>query len=470
MSVNYLENHVFDEIHIGQEAELQRTLTRDDIALFGKVSGDVNPIHHDAGVAQRLGQSGVTGHSLWSAGLVSNLLGNVLPGPGTSYRRQDTHYAHSVSVGDTVTARITVIEKHLHDHSVVFDCEVRNQRNEPVMHGIAEVTAPLEKMRVPIQDMPEISVSHHDSYLELFDSLKSLDPVAAACIHPCSDVALQGVVEAADGGYIEPVLVGPAERIRAIAERFGIDIDRFTIEDVPHSHAAAARAVEMVHEARVQLLMKGSLHTDELLSAVLARTSGIRTDRRISHVFAMDVPAYPKLLLVTDAAVNVAPGLSEKADICQNAIDLAHTLGIARPLVAVLSATETVNPRIQSTLDAAALCKMAERGQITGAILDGPLAMDNAVNLEAARTKGIVSSVAGQADILVAPDLEAGNILAKQLSYLAHADAAGIVLGARVPIVLTSRADGPRVRQASAALAVLHARERQRTSVAGAAA
>jgi phosphate acetyltransferase len=236
---------------------------------------------------------------------------------------------------------------------------------------------------------------------------------------------------------------------------------------VAHSHAAAAKAVELVHEGVAEILMKGSLHTDEVLGAVVSRSTGIRTERRISHIFAMDVPTYPKLLLITDAAVNIAPDLTAKADICQNAIDLAHTFGVEEPRVAILSAVETVNPHIQSTLEAAALCKMADRGQIQGGLLDGPLAMDNAISLEAARTKGIDSPVAGQADVLVAPDLEAGNILAKQLTFMAHADAAGIVLGARVPIILTSRADSVRARRASAATAVLHAHALRRNAVAG---
>ncbi|MBV5276212.1 MAG: bifunctional enoyl-CoA hydratase/phosphate acetyltransferase, partial [Lamprocystis purpurea] len=270
-------------------------------------------------------------------------------------------------------------------------------------------------------------------------------------------VSLAGAIEAAQDGFIRPVLVGPLGRIRAVADEFGIDLGATEIIDVEHSHAAAERAVALIREGRAEILMKGSLHTDEVLAAVLDKVNGIRTARRISHVFVMDVPTYPKLLLVSDAAVNIAPDLEAKADICQNAIDLAHTLGVARPKVAILSAVETIRPKIQSTLDAAALCKMAERGQIQGGVLDGPLAMDNAINPEAARIKKIESEVAGVADVLIVPDLESGNILAKQLIFLANAEAAGVVLGARVPIVLTSRADSVRTRRASAAVAVLHA-------------
>lgn len=466
MVVDFIENHTFQEIEVGQTAELERVLTRDDIALFSKVSGDFNPTHVDEAFARSNGGNGVTGHSLWSTGLVSSLLGNVLPGPGTRYLKQDIVFSAPISVGDVVTARIQVKDKKP-DNLVVFDCKVVNQRNEVIMTGAAEVVAPEEKIRIAKTEVPDITVRRHDSYRDLFEALSRLEPVPAALIHPCDFVSLKGAVDAAESGFINPILIGPAKRIQAVAEEYEIDISPYRTVDVEHSHAAAARAVELVHTGEAEMLMKGSLHTDEVLGAVVSRGTGIRTERRISHVFAMDVPTYPKLLLVTDAAVNVAPGLAEKADICQNAIDLSHTLGIEQPKVAILSAMETINPKVESTLDAAALCKMADRGQITGGILDGPLAMDNAINLEAARTKGIVSRVAGQADVLVAPDLEAGNILAKQLTFLANADAAGIVLGARVPIILTSRADGVRARRASAALAVLHAHALRKKAVAG---
>jgi phosphate acetyltransferase/phosphate butyryltransferase len=283
--------------------------------------------------------------------------------------------------------------------------------------------------------------------------------------YPCEHTALAGPVEAAEAGLISPILVGPREKIRRVAQAAGLNIDSYPIEDVPESHAAAARAVELVRAAKAEVLMKGSLHTDELMSAVVASATGLRTSRRISHAFIMAVPTYHKPLVITDAAINIAPDLEAKRDICQNAIDLARSLGCETPKVAILSAVETVTVKIPSTIDAAALCKMADRGQITGAILDGPLAMDNAISPEAARTKGIASEVAGDADILVAPDLEAGNILAKQLTFLANADAAGLVLGARVPIILTSRADSVRVRMASCAVAVLVAHARRSTQI-----
>jgi len=285
--------------------------------------------------------------------------------------------------------------------------------------------------------------------------------VPTAVAHPCEATALAGAVEASENRLIVPILVGPAGKIGEIAKANGIRLDQVRIVDAPHSHAAAAKAVQLVREGQAELLMKGSLHTDELLGAVVARETGLRTGRRISHVFIMDVPTYHKVLIVTDAAINIAPTLEDKADICQNAIDLAVTLGVAQPKVAILAAVETVTSKMPATIDAAALCKMAERGQIKSGLLDGPLAFDNAISKEAARIKGIKSDVAGDPDILLVPDLEAGNMLAKQLSFLANADSAGLVLGARVPIILTSRADSVRSRIASAAVAMLAAHARR---------
>jgi phosphotransacetylase len=304
-------------------------------------------------------------------------------------------------------------------------------------------------------------------YEQLIARCKSLSPVPTAVVHPCEQSALAGAAEAAAAGLIKPIYVGPKARILEIASKGDIALGSSEIIDAPHSHAAAAQGVALVREGRAELLMKGSLHTDELLGAVVARDSGLRTGRRISHVFIMDVPTYHKVLIVTDAAINIAPVLEDKADICQNAIDLARSLGLERPKVAILAAVETVNSKMPATIDAAALCKMADRGQIKGAVLDGPLAFDNAISTDAARTKGIESEVAGDPDILLAPDLEAGNILAKLLSFLARADSAGLVVGARVPIILTSRADSVRARIASCAVAMLaaHARRTARERV-----
>jgi phosphate acetyltransferase len=305
----------------------------------------------------------------------------------------------------------------------------------------------------------------HAKYERLIADAKQVPPAITVVVHPCDETSLRGAVEAAEAGIIVPILVGPAAKIAALARQHKLDIGRFEIIDVPHSEGAAARAVELIHEAKGELLMKGSLHTDELMRAVTASGTGLRTARRISHVFVMDVPTYAETLFITDAAINIFPDLDAKRDIIQNAIDLFTQVGLGTPRVAILSAVETVTSKIPSTIEAAALCKMAQRGQITGGILDGPLAFDNAIDPQAAKIKGIESPVAGRAQILVVPDLEAGNMLAKNLSFLAQADAAGIVLGARVPIILTSRADSVRTRMASCAVAVLYANARRGAAV-----
>ena len=303
-------------------------------------------------------------------------------------------------------------------------------------------------------------------YEQLLARCQTLTPVPTAVAHPCEETALEGALDAGANGLITPILVGPEAKIREVAAKGGHDLAGVRIVDAQHSHEAAAKAVALVRQGEAELLMKGSLHTDELLGAVVARETGLRTARRISHVFIMDVPTYHKVLIITDAAINIAPTLEDKADICQNAIDLAISLGVARPKLAILAAVETINSKMPATLDAAALCKMADRGQIKGAALDGPLAFDNAISSDAARIKGIKSEVAGDPDILLAPDLEAGNMMAKQLSFLANADSAGLVLGARVPIILTSRADSVLSRIASCGVAMLAAHARRQRQVA----
>jgi phosphate acetyltransferase len=304
----------------------------------------------------------------------------------------------------------------------------------------------------------------HEKYQRLIDAAKALQPVATAVAHPCDESSLSGAIDGAKLGLIRPILVGPKAKIQAVAAKLKADIARFEVVDAPHSHGAAAKAVELVRNGKAEALMKGSLHTDEIMGEVVKRDTGLRTARRISHCFVMDVPSYEYALIISDAAVNIAPTLKDKVDIVQNAIDLAHALRIPEVRVAILSAMETVNPDVPSTIEAAALCKMADRGQITGAILDGPLALDNAINLEAAGIKKIKSPVAGRANVLIVPDLEAGNMLAKSLSFLAKADSAGIVLGAKVPIMLTSRADSVMARLASCAVASLVAQQRRDTA------
>ena len=303
---------------------------------------------------------------------------------------------------------------------------------------------------------------HHHIFEQILAKAEGRDPISVAVVFPLSDVALTGAVEAAECGLIKPILLGPQDEIRRLAKSLRLDIEAFSIVDAEDDMAAAAKGVDLCLSAKAEALMKGSLHTDLFMRAVLASGNGLRTKRRASHVFVLDVPMYPRMLLITDAAINIYPSLEDKVDIVQNAIDLAHILGLAEPKVAILSAVETVTPKIKSTIDAAALCKMADRGQITGAVIDGPLAFDNAVNLKAAEIKHIHSPVAGRADVLVVPDLESGNMLAKQLEYLADSEAAGIVVGARVPVILTSRSDSPKCRLASCAVAVLMAHARRR--------
>ncbi|CAN5338625.1 bifunctional enoyl-CoA hydratase/phosphate acetyltransferase [soil metagenome] len=460
MDQSILKNRTFDELEIGESASFVRLVGRDDIDLFAMVSGDENPAHLDTAFAATDLFGHIVAHGMWTGALVSAVLGTRLPGPGTIYLGQDLRFRKPVAPGDTITVTVTVQEKRPEKRIVLLDTRCTNQRGEDVLTGTATVIAPGHSIVWPRAQLPEISLRRHDRYDSFVKDARALPMIRVAIVHPCSPEAILAAVEIRDEGLLEPLLIGPEAKIRAAAEAAQVSLDGIAIEAVAHSHAAAARAVELAVAGKVATLMKGSLHTDELLGAVVAAGSGLRTERRISHVYAMSVPAYAKPLIVTDAAINILPTLEQKRDICQNAIDLLHTLGIAEPLVAVLAAVETVNANMPSTLDAAALTVMAARGQITGARVDGPLAFDNAISPDAARTKGIVSPVAGQADILLVPDLEAGNMLAKQLIYFAWADAAGLVLGARVPIILTSRSDSLKTRIASAALAKLVASRR----------
>ena len=450
-----LENRLFDEIVIGDHAEITRALTLDDIRAFASVTGDLNPAHLDAGYAAASPMHGLVAHGQWAVALIAAVLGTRLPGPGTLFVRQHFDFLAPARPGDTLTARVNVTAREsMHKH-LTLACACNNQRGELLLRGEVEVSAPRLKLRMPAADLPQVMVQAHAGYGRLLAAAKRQPPLRVAVAHPCSTEALEGAIEAWREGLIVPLLVGPTARIRALAQAAGLDLSVFEVVDTPHSHASARSAVALVRAGRAAALMKGSLHTDELLHAVLDKDLGLRSERRLSHAFVLDVPGYPRPLLLSDAAINIYPTLADKRDIVQNAIDLAHRIGIATPRVALLSAVETVSPAIASTMDAAALCKMAERGQISGGVLDGPLAFDNAISPDAVRIKGIVSPVAGQADVLIVPDMESGNMLYKQLTFMADADAAGVVLGARVPIMLTSRADGVRNRLASAALAVL---------------
>jgi len=450
-----LRNRTFDELQLGDTASLVRVASGDKSESDTPVAtgdGDLPP--DNAAEATSMFNRAVM-NGAWAGTLISEVLGSQLPGPGTSYLAQEFRFLKPVLSGDTITATVRVTEKSPASRVVVLDTTCSNQKGEQVLTGTATVIAPARSIEWPATPPSTPPTAHHDRYDAFVRQARELPMVRAAIVHPCSPEAILAAVEVREKGLFEPVLVGPEARIRAAADAAEVDLDGIAIEQALHSHAAAARAVELVVSGEVAVLVKGSLHTDELLGAIVAPGSLLKTERRISHVFALDVPAYGKPLIVTDAAINIQPTLDHKRDICQNAVDLLRTLGVDKPRVAVLAAVETVNAKMPATLDAAALTVMAARGQIAGALVDGPLAFDNAISIAAARTKGIVSDVAGEADILLVPDLEAGNMLAKQLIYFAGATAAGIVLGARVPIVLTSRSDPLSARIASAALAKL---------------
>lgn len=449
------ENKTYDEITVGETASIKRVLTANDLYIFAHASGNLNPMHMPADQQDESAPQEIVAPSMWVGALVSSVLGNVLPGAGTLYKSQTFSFVNRAHVGDELTVGVEVREKRP-DNIVVLGTRVTGRGGDVIAEGVAEVLAPVRKVRFDDDtQLPGLLVQRHQHFDKLLDRAEALEPLRTAVVAPETEHALAGAIEAAERGIIAPVLVGNPERIRNAAKAARCDISGYELVETPGTHEAAAEAVRLVHAGRAEALMKGHLHTDELLHAVVKKDGGLRGTRRLSHVFVMDVPGLDHLLLISDAAINIAPGLEEKVDITQNAIDLAIALGIARPRVGVLSAVETVTPKIPSTLDAAILSKMAERGQIAGGIVDGPLAMDNAVDIGAAKTKGITSLVAGRAEVLIAPNLEAGNMLAKELTFIAHAEGAGIVLGARVPIILTSRADGEKARLASCAVAAL---------------
>ncbi|MBS0516371.1 MAG: bifunctional enoyl-CoA hydratase/phosphate acetyltransferase [Proteobacteria bacterium] len=457
-----IRNRTFDEIALGDEAGLERTLTAADIQLFAALSGDVNPQHMDPAFAASTRFHGVIAHGIFGATLISALLGTRLPGPGTIYLGQTLNFLAPVRIGDTLKVSVKVSARDAAKKRLTLACACVNQDGKIVIDGEAHVIAPTERIERPRTALPEVHLID-GAGKTLLDAVQPLGAIRVAVVHPCDEASLTAALDARRAGLIEPVLVAPRAKLEAVARTAGLDLAGIAIEDVAHSHAAAARAVELAGGDQVEALMKGSLHTDELMSAIVGHESPLRTARRVSHCYLMHTPAYPRPFIITDAAINIAPTLEEKADIVRNAVELAQTIGVAVPRVAILAAVETVNPRMPATLDAAALCKMADRGQIAGATLDGPLAFDNAISAAAAHIKGIESDVAGQADVLVVPDLESGNMLAKQLEYLGGASSAGIVMGARVPVILTSRADSRETRIASCAVAVLIAHRRRRT-------
>ncbi|MEN9829372.1 MAG: hypothetical protein RLZZ409_110 [Pseudomonadota bacterium] len=447
-----LENRLFDEINIGDTAALSRTLTEHDIQAFAAVSGDMNPAHLDAEYAANTPLHGIVGHGMWTSSLISTLLGTRFPGPGTIYLNQTLQFLRPVHIGDTVTVSLQVTQKITEKKHVIMACRVTNQKGTVVLEGQATVLAPMSKVRRPLASVPRVQLFDPIARMAALLGLgKNLEPIRCGVVHPCDADSLRGAIEAAQQNLIVPILIGPEAKIRATAESEGIDLTGLQILAAAHSHEAAQLASQMAGNGEFEGLMKGSLHTDELMHEVVINKA-LRTKHRLSHVFRFDVPLYDRPVFISDAALNIKPDLMAKVDIVQNAINLCHILGNERPDVAILSAVETVNPNIPSTIDAAALCKMADRGQITGGRLDGPLAFDNAVSAKAAQIKHIESMVAGHADVFIVPDLESGNMLSKQLEYLAGASGSGVVMGARVPIALTSRADGPDTRMASALL------------------
>jgi len=451
-----LENHLYEDLEPGQSIRFTRVCTLDDFYVFARASGNLNPLHLAGEDGDGDGRPEAFAPSIWLASLISAALGNRLPGPGTRYLAQDLVFHGQAQAGDALGVEVTVREKRP-EREVVFDTRV-TRGAELLVSGTARVEAPLRKIRFDPAHVPELILERHCHTDRLLAAAHGLAPLPTAVVAPGSEAALSGALDAAHEGLIAPVLVGDPDRIRAASG--GTDPEGVEIVAAGDPAEAAARAVELVREGRAQAIMKGDLHTDTLLHPIVTARA-LRGPRRLSHIYAMDVPGLSRPLLVSDAAINIAPNLEVKVDIVQNAIDLARALGIVEPRVGVLSAVETVNPAIPSTIDAAVLSKMAERGQITGGLVDGPLAMDNAIDLEAARSKHIESMVAGRADVLIAPNLEAANMLAKELTFAAHAEAGGLVLGAKVPVMLTSRAESARARLLSAAMAVLYVHWRE---------
>ncbi|HXY57283.1 MAG TPA: bifunctional enoyl-CoA hydratase/phosphate acetyltransferase [Methylocystis sp.] len=456
-----LRNTTFDELVVGASARIERVCTTDDMVLFARASGNLNPLNlpshdvHDSRAA--------FAPSLWVGSLVSAVLGNLLPGAGTLYLTQNFRFGERVHPGDKLAVEVRCVEKR-EKPVAVFDVRVVKDNGALACEGVAEVACPLTTILSRREELPAIILDQHEHFECLIQAAEHLPPLSTAVVWPDDHNSLMGAVLSAERGLILPVLIGPAAKIRTAAQEGGADISSYRIVEAADCHEACMVAVEMTRRGETRAIMKGDVHSEDLLAEVVKKDGGLRTNRRITHVFAMDAPTLDRLLFISDAAVNISPDLAAKVDIVQNAIDLARACGVETPRVGVLSAVETVNPSIPSTLDAAILSKMAERGQIKGGVVDGPLAMDNAVDATAARTKGISSLVAGRADILIAPNLEAGNMLAKELTFVAHAEAAGLVIGARAPIMLTSRADNDRSRLGSAALALLyhHWREGQR--------
>lgn len=459
----YIESRPFAALKVGDKASLTRVISRRDAVLLAHTSASVLHSKDDGSVRLSESVSQLVEPSVWAAPLIYSLIHTQLPGPGSECLTESLSFLKSVALESSVTITALLTQKDAHNQQILLTLQCMDEGGNVLVEGEAWVRPPKEAVRQALHPLPSVTMvatpeSCTEKLVRMRDGLK---PLRTAVVHPCDTYSLLGAVTSADQRLIEPVLVGPKDKILAVAKQENVDISRFELVHTPHSHAAAERAVELAHQGEVEALMKGKLHTDELMAAVVDKEKGLRTARRMSHVFIFDLPNYHKPLFLTDAALNIQPDLMSKKDIVQNAIDLFDILGFGTPKVAILSAVETVTMDIPSTLDATALCKMAERGQIMGGILDGPLAFDNAVSVEAAAIKGIHSPVAGDADILVVPDIESGNMLYKQARFLTGNDGAGIVLGARVPVILTSRAGNTEARNASSALALVYFRNRE---------
>jgi len=453
--VNGLKNRTWDELKMGDQASIEKRVTARDLFLFAHASGNMNPLNIPHLDVQNEGSTSVVAPSIWIGSLISSVLGNILPGPGTLYRSQNFEFMGRAHVGDLLKITVTLTEKR-ESPGAVFQTTVSDINGVCIASGTAIVDAPLENVYLGPNELPALLMDEYDHFDRLIAEAKKLDPMPTAVVCPDDAMSLAGAFLAMTEGLIKPILIGSRQKIQSAAEEAQLDISGIELIDIADHKLAAAKAVELVHQQKVTAIMKGNLHSDELLSQVVKKEGGLRTLRRISHVFVLNVASLELPLFITDAAINIAPDLPTKADIIQNAIDLARACGIVLPYVAVLSAVETVSFNIPSSMDAAILAKMADRGQITGGLVDGPLAMDNAIDVGAAKTKHLTSPVAGKAQILVVPNLEAGNMLAKQLTFISHAQPAGLVLGAQVPIMLTSRADNERARLASCALAQLY--------------
>lgn len=454
--MEYLENSTFDEIKIGDSASLTRTLTEQDIQVFAIMSGDINPAHVDEEYAQSEMFHKIIGHGMWGGALISTVLGTQLPGPGTIYIGQTIRFKKPVAIGDTLTVTVIATEKNEEKKRVTFACQCRNQKDEVVMEGTAEVIAPTKKIRRPKAVLPALSLRRQHSLFEPYlEQAKKLGALKTGVIYPVHAKIIEAVMDAYQNGLINPVLIGRQERILEAAREANADISKFEIVNAEHSLSAISKAIALARQGQLEMLIRGGATREDLLHLLQRTDKGLLTDRHMSYVLVLDVPTYHKALILTDSFVNIDPNLDVKRDITQNAINFARALGIEKPKVAILAGTDIVNSSMLSTLDAAGLCKMAERQQIRHGILDGPLTFDNVISAEVARSKGIDSPVVGDADILVVPSVETGNILAEQLEYLAESKNAGLLLGSRVP-VLMSRINDVYSSTVACALAILN--------------